>query len=426
MLWMRKRKWSSALKNLEKIDAENKEFYKESYNNVVTGKYSIKDIVGFDLKRPIVFIPRVPCAHIAPSVAFHCAPAREKPTTSILTLLPLYNTLIYPIASTYEKAKMSEATFKQANDISLTDFLRIVEKGRIVPYFPSDYKYYDVKFLQNFLEPGLPRIPNSHMFLIRRRNACKLTNGDCKKCLGNHELARKDVTTFMREREEPKAYDGCATCLSEAYDMGINKENILKTYLPRHTICSIIDVLASRNLEAAFQTNCPIAKEALSLFAGSPQIPESIEAIVKGLKVKYTTDVDLVSYLELLDGKTTRAVREVTRKILEDPFTSKYSERLNSKIFEFNREVEEVAKSKTAKFYHAVSDITVYGGSKFIERRAQGYLHLRKKDLHRMSEWVASKLMDFHAKATGKDWTIAQLYRTRWKIEQCKKQSESK
>jgi hypothetical protein len=411
------------LEKLEKIDAENKEFYDQSYEKVTSGAYSIKDILGFDLKKPAVFIPRVPCAHVAPSIVSSCEPAREKSATSILTLLPLYNTLIYPIAPRFKDAKMSEATFRAANDISLEDFLKIVETGRIVPYFVSRYKNYDLSFLQHFLEPGLPRISQLHMDLVRSQNNCNLVNGDCSKCQASGETAKKDISAFMEEGEKPKSHGSCHVCLSIMYNIGINREDILKTTSPLRTICATIDVLASRNLEAAFQTNCPIVRESLGLFAGAPEIADPIEAVVEGLKVKYTSDLDLESYLHLIDEKTTRAVREVITKIMEDPFASKYSERLNSKVFEFNREVEEVGKSKTAKFYHAVSDIAVYGGAEFTKRQARGYFHPKKKDIHRVSEWIASKLMDIHAKATGKDWTIAQLYRTRWKIEQCKKQS---
>jgi len=83
-------------------------------------------------------------------------------------------------------------------------------------------------------------------------------------------------------------------------------------------------------------------------------------------------------------------------------------------------EIEEIGKSKAAKFYSAVSDVAVYGGSSFVERQTNSHVKIAKKDLHKASEWIASKLMDLHAMATGKDWTIAQLYRTRWKIEHCK------
>lgn len=414
------------MKSLEKIDAENEEFYETSYKNVVTGKYSTSDITGFDLEAPNVFIPRVPCAHVAAESEYgYCTLAVEKPTVSILTLLPLYNTLIFPIFPKFSEAKVTQATFEKINDIAPREFLKAVWKGRIIPYFTSLYQNYDNDFLQHFLEPGLPRISSPHMSLIRKLNTCSLSDGDCEACNEKHRIAEKDVSAIAEVLKKREIPHDCISCLFRAYAIGISKETLLKTSSPLFTLCATQDVLASRNIDAAFQTNCPNAMEALSLFAGTSEIPEPIDTIVKGLKVKYTRELDFESYLELLDGKTTRAIKKVTERILEDPFASKYSEQLNSKIFEFNREIEEVAKSKTAKFFHAVSDIAVYGGSKFVERRTKGYIQLGKEHLQKASEWLASKLMDFHARATGKDWTIAQLYRTRWKLAQCKKLDES-
>lgn len=98
---------------------------------------------------------------------------------------------------------------------------------------------------------------------------------------------------------------------------------------------------------------------------------------------------------------------------------------MNSKVFEFNREIGELATSRSAAFYEAVSEIAVYGGTKFVERQSEGFLKTRKKDLGRVEEWIASKLMDVHAKVTGKDWTIAQLYKARCKIEQCRKELQA-
>jgi len=60
------------MKNLKKIDAENEDFFKQSKDNVVSGKWSIEDIVGFKLKEPTVFLPRVSCGHLAPSIASFC------------------------------------------------------------------------------------------------------------------------------------------------------------------------------------------------------------------------------------------------------------------------------------------------------------------------------------------------------------------
>lgn len=407
------------MRNLEKIDAENEEFYTNSYEAVVKGKYTIKDILGFDLKNPKVFIPRAPCSHIAPSVYKICGGITEKPSTSILTLLPLYNTLVYPISPSYEKGKMTEASFEKANDLPLKDFTKAVEMGKIIPYFYHYYKEYDKQFLEPFMEPGLPRISLIHMELVRRMSACKLANGDCEACGASIESATKDMS-LIRGNYEESALESCIVCLARAYNIGVRKETLLKSKDAFYSICALMDILASRNIEATIQTNCPIAKDALGLFHNLPTATDAIDTIVKGLKVKYTNDLDFESYLGLLDGKTTRAIKKVTEKILEDPFALKYSERLNAKIYEFNQEIEEVAKSKTTKFYHAVSDIAVYGGSKYVESRSKGYLHLGKKRLEKASEWLASKLMDYHARVTGKDWTIAQLYRTRVKIEQCR------
>ena len=408
------------MKNPEKIDAENEEFYKENYDSVVKGKQAVKDIVGFDLKEPIVFIPRAECAHLAPSIASLCDYKGEKPATSILTLLPIYNSLVYPISPSLGSTKMSKETFEYANEISLMDFLKAVERGRIIPYFVSDYQHYDISLLQHFLETGLPRISARHMDLIRRRNTCVFVNGDCEKCEDIILSAEKDFANFLKKDVLPEKKRGCIGCLARAYSVGIKKDSIFKSANPQQTLCAIIDILACRNVEAVFQTNCPRCIEALGLFTGITTMENAVETIVDGLKVKYTTDLHFESYLELLDEKTTRAIREITKKILEDPFATKYSERLNSKLFAFNREVEEVARTRTAKFYHAVSDIAVYGGNKFVERQTQGYLHARKKNLRGASEWLASKLMDVHAKIMGKDWNIAHLYRTRCKIEQCR------
>jgi len=412
------------MKNLKKIDAENDDFFKQSKDNVVSGKWSIEDIVGFKLKEPTVFLPRVSCAHLAPSVASICKFAGEKTATSILTLLPLYDSLVYPISPNFGDTKMSEENFEEANEISLMDFLKIVERGRIIPYFVSRYQVYDVSFLQHFLEIGIPRISNRHMDLIRAQNSCGFTNEDCEKCEANSRSAQKDLANFLKKGTISEDNKSCANCLANAYSMGIEKDRIFQSHSPRQTLCAISDIRISRNMGGVFQTNCPICVETLRLFTGVTEIENAVEAIVDGLRVKYTRDLDFEGYLELLDEKTTRAIREITKKILEDPFATKYSERLNAKIFSFNREVEEVAKTRTAKFYHAISDIAVYGGNKFVERQTQGYLQAGKKDVSKVSRWIASKLMDYHAKVMGKDWTVAQLYRTQCKIEQCKVPSE--
>ena len=411
---------TSNISHIKRIDEENDSFFKESIEDVVRGKMTIRDILGFEIKKPAVLMPSPPCGHLASSVASRCAWISEKPTTSIFSLLPLYDALVYPIQPKRDKEIVSEAAFETAHDISLKDFLSIAERGKIIPYFPRGYSDYDVNLIGHFLEPGLPRISAAHMSLIEKMNVCSIVNSDCGRCREMTATSRKDITEVFK-RPLTEKDKGCYSCLALAYSNGITKDQIMQLKHPEATLCLFSEIFSSRNLDSVFKSNCPLADDALGVFSGLRTNERAIETIVSGLKVKYTAELDLESYLSVLDGRTTRAVREIVKKILDDPFAAKYSEALNSKVFEFNREIGELATSRSAAFYEAVSEIAVYGGTKFIERQSEGFLKARKKDLGRVEEWIASKMMDVHAKVTGKDWTIAQLYKTRCKIEQCGK-----
>lgn len=200
---------------------------------------------------------------------------------------------------------------------------------------------------------------------------------------------------------------------------GIKKEQLLKLKYPSFGICTIPEIIASRNIGGVFQSNCEIAKETLGFFSGLGS-REAIEMILDGLKVRYTNELDLDSYLDLLDGKTTKAVRQAIKRILKEPMAAKYSEQLNSKVFEYNREVEEVAKTRTAKFFDAVSEMTVYAGDKLIEQKSKGLLKLGDVQKQHAKEALASTLVDIQSTLTGKDWSIAQIYKTKCKIENIK------
>jgi hypothetical protein len=186
---------------------------------------------------------------------------------------------------------------------------------------------------------------------------------------------------------------------------------------------ALYDIIISRNLNSIIKTNCQIAKDALGICSGFNNSDEALDLIAKGLKISYSPEIDVGTYLDFLDEKTTRAVREVVAKLMKDPYAMKYSERLNARLCDLNKEIEEIGKTRSAKFYHAMSDIAVYGGSKYLEAKSGSTISIKKGDAHKVSEWIASKLLDVHAKATGKDWTLAQIYKTRTKIGNC---SESK
>jgi hypothetical protein len=105
---------------------------------------------------------------------------------------------------------------------------------------------------------------------------------------------------------------------------------------------------------------------------------------------------------------------------MEDPLAAKYLDRLNAKIFEINREVENLSKSKLSKLFSATTDVVIYGGSKFIEHQSNKYINLPGKELAKVGEWLSEKAMDIEGKIVGRDWEIAQLYRTRCRLEKCK------
>jgi len=186
----------------------------------------------------------------------------------------------------------------------------------------------------------------------------------------------------------------------------------------------MLDLVIARNTESIIEANCPIDRELLNLFSNPISKSDIIESVVTGLKIKYTPDISIDDYVGLIDSKTTKATREIINRIMKDPFASTYSDNLNAFIIEYNNEIEKLKKSKAAKIYEAFSDLAVYGGTEFIKRKTSEYVNANKVDLSKVSSGLSSVLLDIHAKATGKDWTITQIYKTRCKIEKCKSQSK--
>jgi hypothetical protein len=70
--------------------------------------------------------------------------------------------------------------------------------------------------------------------------------------------------------------------------------------------------------------------------------------------------------------------------------------------------------------FETVSDMALYGGSKFIESQTDRIIKVPKKGLVRLGEWLASKGIDLTAKTKGKDWSIAQLYKAQCQLKKFK------
>ena len=113
--------------NIKKIDKENMDFYAETVSDVEHGKLTLKDILGFHIEGATVFIPRVPCAQLNPTLKT-CKSADEDTSPFVYSLAPIYDSLIYPINELSEKP-LNEKTFEELHNISLDNFITFVEKS---------------------------------------------------------------------------------------------------------------------------------------------------------------------------------------------------------------------------------------------------------------------------------------------------------
>jgi len=394
--------------DLEKMSEEDKKLYHELVEKVDIDKIQeIDEILGFKLAEPKCFIPAVACGTV---------PAK------IMSLVPLYQTVFTPIQAKCQtdpgepmlKIK-DDSTFKLAHGLTPEELVTLSEKGRVVPFFPAEYKSYDEKTIRPLLQPGIPRVSFGTMMVIRSisfSNIAKTSEWQsaCKSAV-------EDIG-HLRFYKEDESYENCKICLSVCYALGM-KKSFEKSNFGRDEACMVMQALDSDLLDAVPQFKCPIAKKAL---AGIGKLPEGIdiEYVLKGLKINYSPKIPLEEYADVFDGKTSKAIRQILASLLKDPMSSKYTERLSAKIFDLNRQVDEIAESKTAEVFETISDIALYGGSKFVESQTNRLVRVPKKGLVRLGEWLASKGVDLTAKTQRKEWAVAQLYKAQCQLKKYK------
>ena len=402
--------------NLERIDAQNDEFFREHEEAVSHGRLTVSDIIGFELKSAaLVSLPK--CGVV-------CSSNLSQTETSIFSLLPLYESILCPIVPDgyYGERKVNAKNFFKFYGIAFNQFIELVRRKRVIPYFLSAYNSYERSLILPFMEPGIPRISVQSLQLIKLMGICNIVS--CDECKKTFSRVEADIKQFLDMRRfETKEKHDCRGCLLTAYLNGITKDRILGLSNPDIALCDVPQIIISKNLNAVYQSNCSIGKESLAVFSKeSPRgHPEAVETILDGLEIKYSNEIDLNSYLDLLDSKTTKAIRQAIKKIMEDPFASKSYDRLNARICDYNNQVEEIANNRIAKFFNAVSEIAVFGVSKTIEKETDGAFKLGKSNRTSVSQSIASALLDTHSKITHKDWSIAQIYKTKCKIQAMKK-----
>lgn len=387
-----------SLKLLEKLDKEDKKFADEFFQPVSSGNLNPEDILGFKLPKSRIFVPDRRC---------------PIPIISLYTLLPLYDSIIFPIIPAIDKEKIkSVKAFSMVHGLSPDDIAVLAQKGRVYPRLAGSFSEFDAKLIKPLLEPGIPRVSQAQTHLITRYRLCDLVQSDCKKCEKNFKQARKDFPDESRE--------SCIHCVAILHALGYREKLPTQEGITL-TICMAKQIVTARNLDAVFQTECLAGRKSLGIVSELPE-SQTLEYMLQGIGINYVPEVSLEDYLDILDSKTTKAVRKIVNDILQDPIARKYQQRLSAKIFEFNQQIEELSKSKSAKFYRAISDLVLYGGSKFVERQTGNYVKLPKASLKKSAEWLASKVLDLHSWMTGKDWTIAQLYKARCKLDECKEE----
>ena len=395
--------------DLRKLDEEDRKLADELRERMRTSQEPLKleALLGFQLPKTKCFVPSVDCGHIM---------------TPLMSLVPIYENVLLPIHSNYWPYEGNKAirieedsTFKSQHGLIPSDLAILAEKGRVIPYFSARYEYYDEKTIKPLLQPGVPRISYGIMEMIRGSAIGIIREG--KNWMGSYELASKDIRNLNFPKEEEVRIN-CTMCLSVCYMLGL-RQHFQKSEFGRPHACFVSYAISTQVLDAVLQTECPLATSVLSNIGDLPE-GISIEYILKGLKVNYSPDIPLEDYVDIFDGKTSKALRKILMDLLSDPLSRKYNERLNARIYDLNRQVEELAEGKTAKIFEAISDMALYGGKKFVESQTQRYIKVPKKGFIRLGEWLASKGVDLAAKTQRRDWSIAQLYKARCKLERCK------
>lgn len=342
--------------------------------------------------------------------------------------LSMYDHLIYPISSHYDtsigKRETStrinnEKMFQLAHGLHPNEIAYLAENDRLLPYFVHPYTEYDKNVIKPLLEPGIPRLSNQVFqaleYVVHLRNKRRL--GDRFEQYA--QVALKDIQDIFGVKDAI-GIKVCGNCLAGLYSQGLRDTFLQRKIKSLSYVCIGNSLPFSQTLGAVLETQCAKIDNLLQSWSRLPK-EACIESVAKGLNVLYAKDIPLDVYLDIMDSKTTKAVRETTRKLLSDPMSRKYQERLDHKIFEVNQQVTELCKSKAVKIFGLVSDIVVYGGNKFLEHQTEKIVSVSDSRLRKVAEWFASKGVDFQARITGKDWAIAQLSKARCKLQKCEK-----
>lgn len=386
---------------LKRLDKEGASFEEEMMPHVLKSDCTLKDIFGFELTDDKAR-----------------ADLHDPQEVRLRALLPLYDEIVIVIPDSYKDKK----TFKEQLQFDPEEIALLAEKGRVIPSFNSKYQKYTPEVVEPLLQPGIPHISCYQWGLFTR-----------------FELSKpKYLLPPLFGKEKLPEFPGVSIrgicfpiVLAHGFDEPLAKvlqqikEGSLQGYDPNCLFCFAMYAfrfLEDAKLGAVPIRDSPFCPKLNSLvtemaarkcifsesFLGSP---DNINDVAKGLKVSYSPGIALEDYVEIVDGKTTRAIRSNMSRILKDPLSVKYKQRLYSKIYELNKEVEEISKSKLASIGVSATDIVCYNLKK----------HVPYEAVQKGIDWLSSVSLGLQAKLSKRDWAVLQLYRVRRRLEKAAK-----
>ena len=163
--------------DLKRLDEEAEEFYEELHEGVTKGDTSLEELLGFRMRESKVFVSGV-CPVSIPS---------------FYSLLPLYDTAIFPVYSKIGDQKITRTKiFREIHHLTPEEISLAAKEEHLVLYFLNDCVKYDADMIEPLLEPGVPIVGNSSMGLLQIMSLCKFVDSDCDRYLKLLESVQKD------------------------------------------------------------------------------------------------------------------------------------------------------------------------------------------------------------------------------------------
>lgn len=410
-----------------------------------SGEYenlNLKDILGFSPPRGVtVFLPNIKCV----------------PTK---TLLPLYDTLVVGIPSIKNINKTKEKT-----GLTFDEIITLSQKGKLILYINADcplcltdMSYFIEKLVDNNVDFFFSVLQSALLCLKAASpigtdvNAGIRMLADMPESDEERKLAqnyRKIIKGLGIPTSEPGAdwiyphllinamIKPTAEYLKYLWEHEKEIPPTLNTILSNRIMLTP-GLLLAKALSSNFSTNIACrflsdVEDKTAIATNDNEIAQldnyALDFIEKKLKIAYSDKMSLSEYSDLFDSNTTKAIRQLVKKVaLDSSSQPKSLIGLQKSINDYNRQVEELAarSTKRAKIVYATSDILRSNGEAIkllMQGASKKFLNVPDKAWDcavvpakyrsDVSNWLKEKALNIEAKLAGVSPEVLQLYRTR-------------